>query len=84
MKTAPAVSEKCSFKKIGLMLQCPVLQKDNPGRTESPAGIQRRNVDRRRRDFPIPPACIGIVYFRFFRKNDSILSNGIAFFPPPS
>ena len=39
MKTAPAVPEKCSFKKIGLMLQCPVLQKDNPGRTESPAGI---------------------------------------------
>ena len=54
MKTAPAVPEKCSFKKIGLMLQCPVLQKDNPGRTESPAGILRRNVDRRRRDFPIP------------------------------
>ena len=28
MKTAPAVPEKCSFKKIGLMPRCPVLQKN--------------------------------------------------------
>ena len=53
MKTAPAVPEKCSFKKIGLMPRCPVLQKNNPCRTESPAGILRRNVDRRRRREPL-------------------------------